>query len=168
MDYERTLRRLLVAHKERAALALARPLGLLLAAAVAAAVADPRGPVVLVPVPSQRRSTRLRGHDPVRRMARAAVWALGAQSRLDDVLRHRRRVDDQSHLSVDERRANLAEALRARREVAPSAAETVVVVDDVCSSGATLSAAAQALLSGGVPASRLRAAVVASPPLRRG
>lgn len=166
LEYEHVVRRLLVTHKEHAGLSLARPLGLLLAAAVAAGLDDPARPVVLVPIPSLRRTTRSRGHEPVRRMALAAVAALGGESRMDVVLRHRRRVDDQSHLSVEQRRANLDEAFSAIRSVAAPSEAVVVIVDDVCSSGATLAAAAHALRCHGLPAARIRAAVVASPALR--
>jgi predicted amidophosphoribosyltransferase len=164
MPYEHVVRRLLVAHKEHARLGLARPLGLLLAAAVAAALDDPAKPVLLVPIPSMRGTTRSRGHDPVRRMAHAAVASLGGGARLASVLRHRRRVGDQSELSVEQRRENLSHALVASRRLA-SDDVAVVLVDDICSSGATLAAGAQALLARGVPASVLRGAVVASPPL---
>lgn len=164
MPYSDVVRRLLVAHKEHARLSLARPLGLLLAAAVAAALDDPASPVVLVPIPSMRGTTRSRGHDPVRRMAHAAVVSLGGGARLAPVLRHRRRVGDQSELSVEQRRVNLSHALEARGPI-PSGDVAVVLVDDICSSGATVAAGAQALLARGVPGSVLRGAVVASPPL---
>lgn len=166
MDYEHVVRRLLVTHKEHAALTLARPLGLLLAAAVAAGLDDPARPVVLVPIPSLPRTTRSRGHNPVKRMASAAVSALAGEASVDAVLRHRRRVDDQSHLSVQQRRANLDRAFVAARPIRASPDVLVVLVDDICSSGATLTAGAQALRGSGVPAASLLAAVVASTPLR--
>lgn len=157
--YEGTVARLILAHKERGQLSLARPLGRLMAAAVVHTLDDPGDPVVLVPVPSRPAVTRKRGHDPVARMARVAARTLDAT--VAGVLRQRRRVVDQSGLSRDERVANLAGALCATR---PPGAAAVVVVDDVCSSGATLAAAAEALTA--VTSQRVRAAVVASPPLR--
>lgn len=164
--YTGVVRRLLVAHKEQARLSLARPLGLLLAAAVAAGLADPHSQVVLVPVPSQRGTTRRRGHDPVQRMARHAARCLGAGASVDPVLRHRRRVDDQSGLTAQQRLANLTDALEATRPIGVATGAVVVLVDDICSSGSTLAAAAAALGEYGVVPAQLVGAVVASPPLR--
>lgn len=189
--YDGVLRRVLLAHKEERRLALARPLGVLLAAAVVDAVghATPLRKelpvrVVLVPVPSRAAATRQRGHDPVLRMSRRAATTLRAATtqtatpgratspppRLARVLVHRRRVRDQSGLDLSERQRNLdgAFAVRAgadlrRRLGAPTT--SLVVVDDVCSSGATLAAAASTLVSSGVDPARISAAVVAAPAL---
>jgi len=157
---------MLVAHKEHARLSLARPLGLLLAAAVVSGLDDPRSAVVMVPIPSLRGATRRRGHDPVSRMARHAATCLGDGARVDAVLRHRRRVDDQSGLSAMQRQSNLSGALQSTRPLADDPGILVVLVDDICSSGATLAAAATALRDRGVASTRLLGAVVASPPLR--
>src|SRR6476646_1963430 len=64
-EYDGTVRAMVVGHKERRLLALARPLGDLLARAVVAALTDRVGepaPVLLVPVPSRPSSTRERGY----------------------------------------------------------------------------------------------------------
>lgn len=166
-DYEGVVRRLLVAHKEQGRLPLARPLGVLLQAAVAAGRADRCGPEVLVPVPSRRSVTRRRGHDPVTRMARSAAPAVGPSVSVRTVLGHSRRVIDQSGLDIEQRQANLAGALQVTASPVQLGGCDVVLVDDVCSSGSTLAAASRALRSVGVPAARIRAAVVATPVLRR-
>ncbi|MFV2022010.1 ComF family protein [Micromonospora sp. LOL_023] len=75
--YAGVLRELLLAYKERGRHGLARPLGRLLAATVAAAV-DPRQPVLLVPVPSTAAAVRERHGDHLRRLTRHAVTALRA------------------------------------------------------------------------------------------
>lgn len=170
-DYSGPVRRLLLAHKERATTAAARPLGRLLATAVAAA-AQPAGsscPLVLVPIPSSPAITRRRGHDPVRRMAlvTSRVPGLDRPVRVAAVLAQARRVVDQSGLSLQQRQANLQHGLTVTRRQWPPSDAWVVLVDDVCSSGATLAAAAAALRAAGTEPARVTAAVVAAPVLLR-
>ncbi|MGW2419368.1 ComF family protein [Streptomyces sp. NPDC001709] len=149
--YAGEVRSLLLAHKERGALALAGALGTALAAAVRAGLgAGGTGPpVLLVPVPSARWAVRARGHDPVRRMALAAAGELrraGRPARVAAVLRQRRPVADQAGLDARRRLANLAGAL----EVTAGGgrllgAGHVVLVDDLITTGASLAEAARAL-----------------------
>lgn len=175
--YEDAVRAVLLGHKERGALELAGALGGALAGAVrSSAAALPgavAGPLLLVPVPSARSAVRARGHDPVRRIARAAAGQLrsaGVPARVSAVLRQRRAVSDQAGLSAPERAANLAGAL----EVVAGGARLLeggraVLVDDVMTTGASLAEAARALSAVGerpVSASgQVRAAVVAAPSL---
>ncbi|MET8446919.1 ComF family protein [Streptomyces sp. NPDC005209] len=106
-------------------------------------------PVLLVPVPSARRAVRARGHDPVRRIALAAAGELrrtGTPARVVAALRQRRVVADQSGLDSRQRLANLTGAL----EVAPGGVRLlrgghVVLVDDLMTTGASLTEAARAL-----------------------
>ena len=138
--YRGEVKRLLLAHKENGVLALTRPLGRGLAAAVR--VLD-RDAVVLCPVPSSRAAVRSRGHDHAMRLARAAAHDLGLQARR--LLVPARAVADQAGLSTAQRAANVAGALRATGR--PGLA--VVVVDDVMTTGATLVEAARALTAHG-------------------
>ncbi|TWV42583.1 ComF family protein [Streptomyces misionensis] len=155
--YAEAVRALLLAHKERGALALTGALGAALAGAVRAGLggpADAFGTVVLVPVPSARWAVRARGHDPVRRMALAAAGELrrtGTPARVAAVLRQRRSVADQAGLDARRRLENLAGALKVvaggERLLAGGA---VVLVDDLVTTGATLAEAARALREGTV------------------
>ncbi len=109
------------------------------------------GPVLLVPVPSARGAVRARGHDPARRIALAAAGELrrsGTSARVVAVLRQRRAVADQSGLGSRQRLENLAGAL----EVVAGGARLlrdgpVVLVDDLMTTGASLSEAARAVTS---------------------
>lgn len=208
VEYVDEARAVLLAHKERGALRLARPLGEALARAVRAACpgggpgAGPRGrsavgsgavcgarpgtrqetrpgtrpgagpgarpcgaPLLLVPVPSARRSVGARGHDPARRIALAAAGVLradGRAARVPAVLCQRRRVTDQSGLDARQRRVNVTGALGA----VPGGgrllvAGPVVVVDDLMTTGASLAEAARAVTAAGGLV--IGAAVVAAP-----
>ncbi|MFI6375913.1 ComF family protein [Streptomyces sp. NPDC050546] len=163
--YADEVRATLLAHKERGALVLAGPLGAALAGAVREGLAAVRSgsrrggarswgsgpPVLLVPVPSGRRAVRARGHDPARRIALAAAGELrrsGVPARVLGVLRQRRAVADQSGLNSRQRLDNLAGALA----VVPGGARLlsegpVVLVDDVMTTGASLTEAARAVRS---------------------
>ena len=164
--YDGPVRAAILAHKEHARRALDRPLGVLLASAVqvvTAAVGVPVAECVLVPVPSLRSAVRARGHDSVLDIARSASHRLDGTPPVHRMLRHTRRVRDQSGLDVAERRANLEAALGVRGWIGPGL--TVVLVDDLCSSGATLASAARALQRT-AGATQVIAAVVAAPGLR--
>ncbi|MGX1915275.1 ComF family protein [Streptomyces phaeochromogenes] len=172
--YEDEVRAVLLAHKERGALMLAGPLGAALAGAVRVGLATGGGsragaaglvpggpggpggaggsrtPVSLVPVPSAPWAVRARGHDPARRIALAAAGELrrtGTPARVVAVLRQRRAVADQSGLNSRQRLDNLAGAL----EVPAGGARLlngggrVVIVDDLMTTGASLTEAARAL-----------------------
>ncbi|MDJ0386365.1 phosphoribosyltransferase family protein, partial [Streptomyces sp. G-G2] len=160
------VRAVLLAHKERGALPLARALGTALAAAVRAG-GDGPGELVLVPMPSARRQVRARGHDPARRIALAASARLrrgGTPARVASVLRQRRPVADQAGLGARQRRENLAGAL----EMCPGGVRLlgggrIVLVDDLITTGATLTEAARVLRTSGGDHRGLRAAVVAAP-----
>lgn len=165
-SYAGTVRAMVLAHKERRVLALAVPLGELLALAVAAAVHEllpgPAGavPLVLVPVPSRSGTVRQRGHDPTSSLVQVAARRLSATGRPAEcvhLLRTRRGVADQSGLGAEARAANLAGAFRvhppALRSLARAVSQAhVVVCDDVLTTGATAAEAQRVLRSVGLPA----------------
>lgn len=164
LGYDGVARTLVVAHKEHGRLALARPLGRLLAAAVEEAWRlgtegvtgrDPTPVLTLVPVPSHVSVVRGRGHDPLLRVARTAAGVLrsqGADVVVRRLLRVRARPGDQAALGAEERSANLRGRFEAR--VPPGALglrrARLVLVDDVITTGATLREAQRALEAEGL------------------
>ncbi len=174
--YAGPVRPAVIAFKERGRAELARPLGTALALAVAAlsgAVPERRGPLLLVPVPSSRAALRTRGRDHVRELTRQAVAELraaGLPASELRLLRRRGRVQDSAALSAGQRRANLAGTfLLDPRPGRPGRGALLVLVDDVVTSGATLTEAAGVLAGAALPgALPVVAAVVAATPRTAG
>jgi predicted amidophosphoribosyltransferase len=155
----------LLAHKERGRLGLGPPLGRALAAAVGCLL--PPRDVLLVPVPSSRAAVRERGHDHALRLARYAAAALaedGRRARAFPALAPVRALGDQSGLGAAGRAANLAGAFRVVRDLPPGV--PLIVVDDVLTTGASLTEACRALGANG--ASPHGAATVAATIRRTG
>ena len=170
--YEGVLRGALLAYKEKGRHRLAAPLGALLATSVA--VLAPRGvPVTLVPIPSTAAAARARSGDHMIRLAahtarrlRAAGW----DAAVGNLLRALPRPDSAS-LSVAARSAAAVNSLRIRsprigfsRRAAPRPG-TLVMVDDIVTTGATLAAAANRLEEANLQVTG--AAVLAATELRR-
>jgi predicted amidophosphoribosyltransferase len=178
MGYDGTVRAMLLGHKEHRLLGLARPLGELLAIAVAAAIDDllpgaPMAPVLLVPVPSRPGTVRQRGHEPTTKLVRIAarrLTALGRPTACLALLRTRPGLADQAGLDAGARALNLAGAFRThapalRRLARGGRPFHVVVCDDVLTTGATAAEAQRALRAVGLPP---LAAVAVAATRRRG
>lgn len=165
--YDDLLKVLVNQHKERGVFGLAGPLGRVLADVVHELLADlsSEEPVALVPVPSRRAVVRDRGHDPLLRLTREAAARLrkhGVAATVQQLLVPTGRALDQSTLTALERAVNLDRTMR-RRGRAPRG--TVVVVDDVLTTGSTAREAQRALEAGGVPVTGI--AVLAATRRRR-
>ncbi len=109
--------------------------------------ARPTEPACLIPIPLHRRRERERGFD----QARLLADALGKRLSLPvmRLLRRTRATEQQALLdSYDERRRNVADAFRVR-DPGAIAGWTVILVDDVSTSGATLAEAARVLREAG-------------------
>jgi predicted amidophosphoribosyltransferase len=172
--YAGPVRPAVIAFKEHGRAELAGPLGTALGLAVAAVLlGDPevgRGPVLLVPVPSSAAAVRRRGRDHVRELADVAgaeLRAAGVPAQTRSLLGWAggRRVRDSAGLDAAQRRGNLAGRYRARTTALPTGCR-LVLVDDVVTSGATLTEAARALLADENAAAVVLAAVVAATPRR--
>jgi predicted amidophosphoribosyltransferase len=170
-EYDGLLGRMVVAHKERAAFPLARPLGLALAAA-AGPVLDPATPSVLVPVPSRPDVVRARGHDPMLRVSRVAARRLrrvGNDVQVARLLEQHAAVADQVGLGTEQRAANLSGSMRVRPVVRARLARldvpvSLVLCDDVVTTGATAREAQRTLEESGL---RIRAVVTVAATRRR-
>ncbi len=144
------LSRAIVLHKDSGERRLGAALGTLLGEQVRAAWGP--WPSVVTWIPPTPEALARRGFDHGRSLAEPCAAAIGV-----DVapLFQRREAKDQRALGRAERAANAAETFEVIGEVPPR----VIIVDDVLTTGATLDAAASALLDGGAQA--IRAAVVA-------
>jgi predicted amidophosphoribosyltransferase len=154
-EYADPLRSLILNYKDRGLHRLAEPLGALLAAVIA----DVAGtqPVLLVPVPDTAKAARQRHGDHMARLARAAarrMRAAGLAARLAYPLKALPRADSAELTAVERAEAAVsAFRLRQRRVVALRRAakgRSVIVLDDVITTGATLSAVSTRLAAAGV------------------
>jgi predicted amidophosphoribosyltransferase len=122
----------------------------------------------LVPAPTRPAAARARGGDPVLAMARAAARVLAGTGRPTGVapcLSLTRGTRDSVGLDAAGRAANLAGRIRFRPKGAPTRSASVVLLDDVLTSGATVTGSLQALSVVGVGVAGVL--VLASvPPLR--
>jgi len=140
-------------HKEHGVLALAAPLGRVLSDVVRDLLDTPAG-VLLVPVPSRRAVVRRRGHDPLLRITRHAAVRLrrtGVDATVRRLLVPARLVLDQADLNATDRATNLQFSMRCRRPRPSDARASVVVVDDVLTTGSTAREAQRALEHAGLP-----------------
>lgn len=140
-SYTGRVKRIVLAFKRDGRTDLRGPLADALGRSLSAsrAVATGTG-LEVVPAPASAEGRRRRGYAPVLLLVRSTGL------RPSPVLRRRRRTADQIGLGVAERGVNMTGSLEARRALA---GRRFVVVDDVVTSGATLSECVRALREAG-------------------
>lgn len=140
MDYTGGFRKTLYRFKFQGEYGLSRPLGRLMAKAV------PEGEsfycVAWVPMTGKKR--REWGYDQSRLLAKAVARALGLPCR--PLLEKTRETDTQHELSRRDREKNVRNAYSARGE---AAGKSILLVDDIITTGATLTECAEALYRAG-------------------
>ena len=169
--YDGALRGVLLAYKEKGRHRLARPLGTLLAGAVAA-LAPPDRPLILVPVPSTAAARRERHGDHMARLTRHAAHRLRTAGYSVRLLRPLRALPRPDSTALDA--AGRAEAAVNSLRIVPRISVpqrggrmrgTLVVTDDIVTTGATLTAVAHRLEEADMQVTG--AAVLAATRLRR-
>ena len=113
----------------------------------------------LIPIPSRKSATRLRGREFIAEMAKPASEKFGIS--ISSPLIHRRRVRDQSELDFKERWNNLEGAFVV--EGVDGLSGNAVLVDDLVTTGATLIEAARALRYAGIQVIGAVTAALAQP-----
>jgi ComF family protein len=102
---------------------------------------------VIVPVPLAGLRKRTRGYNQAELLAQGIGEALGLPVARRAVVRTRRTSPQAHAADAEERRRNVADAFRARPE--DVLGQRILLVDDVCTTGATLDACSKALFTAG-------------------
>jgi ComF family protein len=144
--YSGTVRDAIHALKFNGKAPLARPLGALIVEGYAAGL--PAGVTAVVPVPLASARERERGYNQASLLAERIARDCGLPVRARWLAR-RRHTPAQSDLTAAERRANVRDAFRASSAVRDA---HVVLVDDVLTTGATVSECARVLRAAGASA----------------
>lgn len=110
------------------------------------------GSATLVPVPSRKSANRKRGRNFLKEITSQVAVEVGLSS--ISLLTHSRRVKDQSRLNITDRSENVSRAFTIAPELTAqlSAGNTgpmIIVIDDLITTGATLSEAIRALRTAG-------------------
>ncbi len=140
LRYEGVARTVILDFKERGRTDLARPLSRALRLAVESAAAGSPAPVEVCPIPSTRSARRRRGYRPVEVLLR------GCRFRAAHVLALAAVTTQQKSLGRTGREENLHGSLRARF---PLHGRRFIIVDDIMTTGATVSEAARAIRAHG-------------------
>ena len=110
------------------------------------------GSATLVPVPSRKSANRKRGRNFLQEITSQVAAEVGLSSH--SLLAHSRKVRDQSRLNIADRSENVSRAFTIAPELtaqlsAGNTGPTIIVIDDLITTGATLSEAIRALRTAG-------------------
>lgn len=117
---------------------------------------------LLVPVPMHRAKFRVRGYNQADLLAKGLAAAIGLPCCVRALSRRRSRSASQTYLKRAGRLENARAAYTSGREIAQVAGKTVLLVDDVMTTGATGDICAEVLLAAG--AKEVYLLVLARPP----
>ncbi len=144
-SYGGNLKRAIAALKYEQQPQLARPLGDWLAQSWLACNLATHKPMVVVPIPIHDQRRKQRGFNQAELLAEAFCQRTGLPLSRQALLRHRA-TEAQFGLSADLREQNLSGAFRVNQDFAKrSAQSTVLLLDDIYTTGATVRSAAQVL-----------------------
>jgi competence protein ComFC len=101
---------------------------------------------VMIPVPLGKKRLKERGYNQVGLVARPLAYPLGLRYE-PDALRKTRDTRSQVGLSVSQRSENVQDAYQADAQVVRN--KSILIMDDVATTGSTISACTSALLSAG-------------------
>lgn len=110
------------------------------------------GSATLVPVPSRKSANRKRGRNFLQEITSQVAAEVGLSSH--SLLAHSRKIRDQSRLNIADRSENVSRAFTIAPELtaqlsAGNTGPTIIVIDDLITTGATLSEAIRALRTAG-------------------
>jgi len=143
--YQAPVDQLVQQMKYNGKLHLARYFGEKLREASAAWVRESGKPDLIVPVPLHRSKIRKRGFNQSIEIARACAKFLGVRMEIDSIQRIRK-TESQTELPIDRRRLNIRGAFESR---IPLQDLSIVVIDDVVTSGHTVNELSRTLKKAG-------------------
>ena len=152
--YEGRLRAAIHALKYDCIHPAARPLGAILAAAIAQLAADAPAELLVIPVPLHRTKQKQRGFNQARALAKFAIDALHKShpkwrlTLAPTTLMRLRSTESQAGLTPRQRRHNVRGAFKVSNPSAVTGRH-ILLVDDILTTGATARAAAQSLMKAG-------------------
>jgi ComF family protein len=149
-DYRSPLPALIAAFKYRRCLVNGRELATCLIDTLQHHYESQSLPAMLVPVPLHSRRLRQRGYNQSLELARWLSGQLAIPVRHDIVARVRH-TPQQAGLSAAKRKKNLRGAFRMNKTCAFTPDSAVAIIDDVVTTGTTVSALAKTLLKAGAP-----------------